>query len=147
MNLNPPVQLPSPASSPPPGADSSPPSSPDSFAPISLDSPPGPSHPFAASSRANRRPPLYEKKNLPSSQLSSAKYSLNAPRSRSDASAFRSSREDDDYLKDAQDTRRRTASSTMNHLDQEAVLWDEAITSAIDKGNGNIGGLGYVPQC
>lgn len=142
MALSEPFQLSSPSSSPLFGpVDSSPPSSPD-CTPISLDSPPGPSHPFAASSSSNRRPPLYEKKNLPSSLGSSSKYSLRAPRSRSDA--FQTSREEDDYhLRDPEDSSRRVAS--LSYQDQEAVLWDDKITGAIDNGIGTID-LGYAHQ-
>ncbi|KZP16625.1 hypothetical protein FIBSPDRAFT_934527 [Athelia psychrophila] len=127
-------QLSSPSSSPLFGpVDSSPPSSPD-CTPISLDSPPGPSHPFAASSSSNRRPPLYEKKNLPSSLGASSKYSLRAPRARSEA--FQASREEDDYLRDAAHSPRRVA--TLSYQDREAAVWDEAITDAIDNGIGTV---------
>jgi hypothetical protein len=140
MNLGAPfVPFSSPPSSPSIGpTDSSPASSP-ALQPNIHDSPrniAGPSHPFAASSRSDRLPPLYEKKfALPPSALPA-----NYISSMSGSRAFEKSYEDDEYLNE------NASGRPPNRVpaDPEALLWDEAISSAIDRCSGTIN-LACVP--
>ena len=118
----------SPSSSSSGPVDSSPPSSP---TPVVLDSPPafkGLSHPFAASSRSDRRPPLYEKKlnTLPAT----FQFISKAPTTHTFERAY----EQDDYVHGCSPSR----AANFELLDPEAQLWDQCITNAVDNGQGRI---------
>lgn len=124
---------PSPPSSPSIGPiDSSPPSSP-SLNPTILDSSPSQvPHPFAASTKANRRPPQYEWRigtppSTPPGIYSLMPKSPTVSRYRVNADPF----DDDDYMSDE-------SHASTQLVDPEQRVWDEAITAAVDTGNGTI---------
>ena len=131
MSLGMPLSPPSsPSSSSSGPLDSSPPSSPSL---VALDSPPafkGLSHPFAASSRSNRRPPLYEKKINTLPVTSPSQFIFKAPAAR----AFQNAYEQDDYVYGGNASR----AANFESLVPEARLWDQSITNAVDNGQGRI---------
>ena len=127
MSLRTPPSSPSSSSGP---VDSSPPSSP---SPVVLDSPPvfkGLSHPFAASSRSDRRPPLYEKKINTPSAISLPQFISKAPATRTFAHAY----EQDNYVHGGN----LSHVANFEPLDPETRLWDQSITNAVDNGQGRI---------
>ncbi|KAG2121889.1 hypothetical protein DEU56DRAFT_833572 [Suillus clintonianus] len=120
--------------------DSSPPSSPH-FEPYVLDSPPPTrlsfSHPFAASAKANKRPPQREKKadTPPSTPPASAP----TPLSRS--SVYSRSLGEKDYMHDDASSLfslDSTPHRTSHYFDRDERLWDDALRKPFDTGNGHI---------
>ncbi|KAG2142912.1 uncharacterized protein EDB93DRAFT_599431 [Suillus bovinus] len=117
--------------------DSSPPSSPQ-HEPYVLDSPPstrlGFSHPFAASTNANKRPPQREKKaDTPPSTppaFTSTPLSRNSVYSRSLGAK--------DYSHDETSSLFSLDSSTSHYIDRDERLWDDALRKPFDTGNGHI---------
>lgn len=122
----------SPPSSPSPYVDSSPASSP-SMDPIVLDAPPSFNlgHPFAASVKANRSPPQYEKKHSPSSTHFTSKRSASRPKYAKLVHKF----EDDEYTNQNAVVPHTPRTSV---VDRGASIWDEAITKVVDSGNGTM---------
>ncbi|KAG1780830.1 hypothetical protein EV702DRAFT_1185446 [Suillus placidus] len=117
--------------------DSSPPSSPQ-HEPYILDSPPPTrqsfSHPFAASAKANKRPPQREKKtDTPPS--TPPPFAL-MPLSRS--SIYSRSLGEKDYLHDETSSLFSLDSSTSHYIDRDERLWDDALRKPFDTGNGHI---------
>lgn len=117
--------------------DSSPPSSPQ-HEPYILDSPPPTrlsfSHPFAASAKANKRPPQREKKadtppNTPPAQ---------APVPLSRNSVYSRSLGDKDYSHDETSSLFSLDSSRSHYIDRDERLWDNALRKPFDTGNGHI---------
>ncbi|KAG1735493.1 hypothetical protein EDB19DRAFT_1723762 [Suillus lakei] len=120
--------------------DSSPPSSPQ-HEPYVLDSPPptrlGFSHPFAASAKANKRPPQREKKagTPPSTPLASAPTPLYRN------SVYSRSLEEKDYSQDETSSLfslDSTPHRTSHYIDRDERLWDDALRKPFDTGNGHI---------
>lgn len=134
-----PVNL-SPSSSPVSGpVDSSPPSSPPLF-PYSLDSPPQPtsnpfSHPFAASTKAIKRLPNYEKKanSPPCTPLGT----FTRPIGLSRVAASRSLQEDK-YLSNSSPNASPPSHRTSRYIDREERIWDDALRKPFDTGIGQI---------
>lgn len=117
--------------------DSSPPSSPQ-HEPYILDSPPqtrlGFSHPFAASTKANKRPPQREKKaDTPPSTPPAF-----TPKSLSRNSVYSRSLGEKDYLHDETSSLFSLDSSTLHYIDRDERLWDDALRKPFDTGNGHI---------
>ncbi|KAG9309506.1 hypothetical protein JVU11DRAFT_10479 [Chiua virens] len=124
-----------PSSSPPFGpVDSSPPSSP-TLVPYELDNPDVSfSHPFAASTKAFKRLPHYEKKpNIPPCTPPGIFARLDL-RNRTPGS--RSLQDDDDWSLGSSDS---NSDPTSNYtIEREEDLWDAALREAFDKGIGKI---------
>ncbi|KAG1864878.1 hypothetical protein F4604DRAFT_1683291 [Suillus subluteus] len=117
--------------------DSSPPSSPQ-HEPYILDSPPptrlGFSHPFAASAKANKRPPQREKKaDTPPSTPPAL-----TPMPLSRSSVYSRSLGEKDYLHDETSSLFSLDSSTSRYIDRDERLWDDALRKPFDTGNGHI---------
>ncbi|KAG2048476.1 hypothetical protein BDR06DRAFT_942867 [Suillus hirtellus] len=117
--------------------DSSPPSSPQ-HEPYILDSPPqtrlGFSHPFAASTKANKRPPQREKKaDTPPSTPPTF-----TPKSLFRNSVYSRSLGEKDYLHDETSSLFSLDSSTSHYIDRDERLWDDALRKPFDTGNGHI---------
>ncbi|KIJ65103.1 hypothetical protein HYDPIDRAFT_89235 [Hydnomerulius pinastri MD-312] len=131
---------PSPSSSPAFGpVDSSPLSSPH-LAPYSLDSSPltstSLSHPFAASTKAIKRPPNYEKKadTPPSTPPGTFSRSLGLYRN---AGCSRSLQEND-YMDSGSTITGSPPHRTSRYIDREERLWEDALRKPFDTGNGYI---------
>ncbi|KAG0705622.1 hypothetical protein DFH29DRAFT_980856 [Suillus ampliporus] len=118
--------------------DSSPPSSPQ-LEPYILDSPPSTrldfSHPFAASAKANKRPPQREKKtdNTPPSTPPAP-----VPASLYRGTGYSRSLGEDDYLRGETSSPESSPHRTSRYIDREERLWDEALRKPFDTGNGHI---------
>ena len=117
--------------------DSSPPSSP-GLVPYSLDSPPRPtstpfSHPFAASTKAIKRPPNYEKKTDTSPCTPPGSFT------RLDrAAAFSRSLQEDDCLCNGSPSANPPLYRTSRYIDREERIWDDALRKPFDTGIGQI---------
>lgn len=118
--------------------DSSPPSSP-GLVPYSLDSPTHPSapfsHPFAASTKAIKRLPIYEKKDSPpcTPPGTFTLRSLGLPR----GAASRSLQEED-YLTNASPNASPPSHRTLRYIDREERIWEDALRKPFDTGIGQI---------
>ena len=120
--------------------DSSPPSSP-GLVPYSLDSPPRPtstpfSHPFAASTKAIKRPPNYEKKTDTSPCTPPGTFTRSVGLDR--AAAFSRSLQEDDYLCNGSPSANPPFHRTSRYIDREERIWDDALRKPFDTGIGQI---------
>ncbi|KAG2358828.1 hypothetical protein BDR07DRAFT_1488902 [Suillus spraguei] len=124
--------------------DSSPPSSPH-HEPYILDSPPptrlGFSHPFAASAKANKRPPQREKK--ADTPPSTPPTFIPTPLSRN--SVYSRSLGEKDYSYDETSSLFSLDSSTSRSIDRDERLWDDALRKPFDTGNGHIDLRCHIP--
>lgn len=119
--------------------DSSPPSSP-GLSLYSLDSPPHStsapfSHPFAASTKAIKRLPNYEKKleSLPCTPPGTFTRSFGL-----DRSAFSRSLQEDDFLNNNSPNASSPSHRTSRYIDREERIWDDALRKPFDTGIGQI---------
>lgn len=120
--------------------DSSPPSSP-SLIPYSLDSPPQPtfislSHPFAASTKAIKRLPNYEKKI--DSPPCTPPGTFTRPIALSRAAPSRSLQEDNYLSNSSPNTSPPPSHRTSRYIDREERIWDDALRKPFDTGIGQI---------
>ncbi|KAH0836318.1 hypothetical protein J3R83DRAFT_7867 [Lanmaoa asiatica] len=120
--------------------DSSPPSSP-TLVPYSLDSSPRPtstpfSHPFAASTKAIKRLPNYEKKtdSPPCTPPGTFTCSVGLDR----GTAFSRSLQEDDYLSNSSPNASPPSHRTSRYIDREERIWDDALHKPVDTGIGQI---------
>ena len=121
--------------------DSSPPSSP-ALTPCSLDSPPHPTsapslHPFAASTKAIKRLPKYEKKTAsppctPPGTFNTRTVGLDR------VSAFSCSLQEDDYMNTGSPNASPPSHRTSKYIDGEERIWDDALRKPLDTGIGLI---------
>ncbi|KAF8127424.1 hypothetical protein EV363DRAFT_1515335 [Boletus edulis] len=119
--------------------DSSPPSSP-SLVPYSLDSPHAGfstpfSHPFAASTKAIKRLPNYEKKaDSPPCTPGTFTHSVALDR----VAAFSRSLQEDDYASNGSPNASPPSHRTLRYIDREERIWDDALRKPFDTGIGQI---------
>ncbi|KAF8556435.1 hypothetical protein OG21DRAFT_1437021 [Imleria badia] len=119
--------------------DSSPPSSP-GLVPYSLDSPPHSTsipfaHPFAASTKAIKRLPNYEKKtdSPPCTPPGTFTRSFGL-----DRGAFSRSLQEDDFLSNGSPNASPPSHRTSRYIDREERIWDDALRKPFDTGIGQI---------